>query len=127
MTHARLAAWLFGAYAMLLVANAVFYGSWSGDTSEVPRLLMRVAGIGLIAFGLWRRVGWVWWVGVVVGTVLGLLGLASVGLAALSGLFAERPYPVIDYAVFLASSTVLLGAVFTLLLPSGRAAFRKAA
>ena len=127
MSHVRLAAALFAAYGLLLLANGVLYFSWSGDTSEFPRLFVRVAGVVLIALGLWRSARWAWWFGVFAGAFLGAIGLVSLGLAASTSLFADRPYPIVDYAVITASAAALLSAFILLLLPQSRAAFRRAA
>jgi hypothetical protein len=81
----------------------------------------------LIAIGLWRIGRWAWWFGVFAGGLLGAIGVVSVGLAVSTRLFADRPYPIVDYAVITASAAALLSAFILLLLPQSRAAFRGAA
>ena len=125
----RAAALLLLAYGVLVVANAILLqtaGGWR-DLPEHPRALLRLAGTGLLAWGLHGGRRWAWW------TALGLGGLwtALAGVAAV--LFAVSdarlllPYPRLA-AAFVALSMLLLGAALALLLsPSARAYFRRGA
>jgi hypothetical protein len=126
MSTLRAAAMLFLVYATALLANASLYTSWSGDRSEWPRLLIRLVGLGAVAWGLWRRERWAWWLGVLLGGAFAAFGIVGLWAAHSTGLLDARPYPAADYAFFVVSIVALLSAVVLLLLPRSRAAARPA-
>lgn len=121
MSYLRAASWLLFLYAVLLTANALTYLAWSGDTSELTGLAVRVAGVSAIAVGLRNGARWAWWFGIVAGSLLGIFALAAVALAWHLELFVNRPYPLMDYAVVTACGVGLIGAVVLLLMPGARA------
>jgi hypothetical protein len=124
MTTLRLAAVLFLVYALALVCNAALYISWSGDTSELPRGIVRVVGVSVVAVGLWRARRWAWWIAVILSGLLFVLGVTAL---ISSGVLDSRPYLIADYVFFFVSLGALLGAVLALVLPGSRAAIRGAA
>lgn len=67
----RLAALLIVAYGVLMVLSAVVTKSGWGweDAGSVPRALRRLAGCGLVAYGLLKARRWAWWAAVVMGAL----------------------------------------------------------
>lgn len=124
MATLRAAAVLFLVYAAALIANAALYTWWSGDRSEWPRLFIRLLGLGAVAWGLWRRERWAWWLGVLVGSAFAAFGVVGLWAAHTSGYFASRPFPAADYGFFGVGIAAVAGAVVLLLLPRSRAAMR---
>lgn len=120
----RVAALLFVVYAVMVIANGLVQQSsptWA-RVHEYPRLLLRVASCGLIAYALMRRISWGWWGAVLFGgfwaggSVALLLMIARAGTWDRAG--ATMP-------LFMAGTAVVIGpAVVLLLLPASRAAFR---
>ncbi len=126
MKTVRLAAGLLIVYGVVVLLNAFLYTYWSGDAGGLPRAAIRAAGVTLVAFGLWKAHRWAWWVAVVFGSVLFVLGAVGFGIIVSSGVLESRPYPIADYAVFIISLGALLGTEVALLLPGSRAAIRHA-
>lgn len=124
MTTLRLAAAFLLIYALALAFNAALYISWSGDSSELTRVLVRIAGVALVSAGLWQAKRWAWWIAVVAGGVLLALGVLGVITLVRAGIIDSRPYPVADYLFFAISLGTLLGSVLCLLLPKSRGAIR---
>ena len=120
----RIAVVLILVYGCVLLANGLFYFSWSQDTSELPRMFVRVFGIALVAYGLWSSAKWGWWLGLVFSGIFTLLGIA--GLIALFGtdLLDSRPYPTVDIVVFVISILALAGTFVCLISGTARAAIR---
>lgn len=127
MRTLRLAALLLVLYAVAVLANALFYLSWSGDASDMPAALARVAGFILLGVGVWQRRRWAWCAAMVLGSLLALAGLAGVVVGHRAGMFDGRPYPAVDYAFIGSSLLALVGAVVALALPRSRAALRRPA
>ncbi|HET7874991.1 MAG TPA: hypothetical protein VFN71_05650, partial [Methylomirabilota bacterium] len=69
------AAGFFLIYGIAVVVNAATTQGWTGwiEAGSVPRAVLRLAGAGLVAWGLLRGVAWAWWVGL----ALAILWLAS--------------------------------------------------
>jgi len=127
MRTLRIAAGLVLLYALLLLLNGLFYLYWSGDASEVARMLVRIVGSALVAYGLWIAARWGWWLGIIFTGVLSLFaGVALLGAVA-GGMLEGRPYPTVDLLFFILSATALLLAFLLLVLPSSRRAVRTAA
>ncbi|HYR09913.1 MAG TPA: hypothetical protein VEQ60_19220 [Longimicrobium sp.] len=120
----RVAALLFVVYGVMVIANGLMQQSspeWS-RVHSFPRLLLRVASCGLIAYGLMQRLRWGWWGGVVFGGFWAMGGAAVVLMIARAGTW-ERMGPTMP--LFLAGTAVVLGAAVVLLLqPASRDAFR---
>lgn len=120
----RVAALLFVVYGVMVIANGLVQQSsptWS-RVHAFPRLLLRVASCGLIAYALMQRLRWGWWGGVVFGGFWALIDAYLVLMIARNGawdrLGATMP-------LFMAGTVVVLGAaVVLLLLPASRHAFR---
>lgn len=111
------------AYGLLLAGNTVLYWSWSGDSSEAPRVVVRLVGVTLLSFALARRQRWAWWLTVVasgLGAILGAVGGAAI---IFSGGLAHRVYPTVDVVVLALTPLLLIGVLVCLLLPSTRALF----
>lgn len=120
----RVAALLFVVYGVMVIANGLVQQSspeWS-RVHAIPRLLLRVASCGLIAYALMQRLRWGWWGGVLIGGVWALMGAALVLMTARAGAW-ERMGTTMP--LFLAGTVVVLGAAVVLLLqPASRDAFR---
>lgn len=127
MNPLRTAAVLLALYGAAVLGNAVFYASWSGDSSELVRAVIRAAGMAVIALALLQGWRWAWWAGVVVAGAFGVFGVVGLLAARASGFFAARPYPAADYAFFGISIAALLGAFGVLVSRKGRSALRPAA
>lgn len=112
------AAGFFLIYGIAVVVNAATTQGWTGwiEAGSVPRALLRLAGAGLVAWGLLRGLAWAWWVGL----ALAIIWLAS-GLAPL--VVMERGdvqwlQPSSDQ-IYLVVSLLSLVLAITLLLTSG--------
>jgi hypothetical protein len=112
-------------YGVAVVLNAIMMQSETGwiAARDFPRALLRLFGTGLIAWGLWRRARWAWWLG---------LALAAFWLTAgaLAILVFERGdvhwLPPSGFQIFLVISLLCLGGSLALLLsPSARQVFRR--
>ena len=125
MKMLRIAAALVLLYGCVVLTNGLLYLSWSGGTSELIRMLVRVIGTALVAYGLWSSTRWGWWFGMFFSGILALAGI--VGLAALFATDAldNRPYPIVDIVVFVVSIFALCGAFVCLLTGSARVEVRK--
>lgn len=127
MNPLRTAAVLLAVYGAAVLGNALFYTSWSGDSSELMRAVVRAGGMAVIALALFQGRRWAWWAGVAVAGVLSVFGIAGLLAAHASGSFAARPYPAADYAFFAISIAALVGAFCVLVSRKGRSALRPAA
>lgn len=126
MKSVRLGAVLLMVYGVVVLLNAALYTYWSGDPGGFPHAAIRAGGVILVAVGLWKAHCWAWWVAVVLGSALFVVGALGFGIIVSSGVLESRPYPIADYAVFIISIGALLGAELALLLPGSRAAIRRA-
>ena len=112
-------------YGCVVLVNGLLYLSWSGDTSEVVRMLVRVFGTLLVAYGLWSSAKWGWWFGIVFSGILALAGIAALGVLLATDILDSRPYPTIDIVVLVISILSLSGALVCLLTGSARAGVRR--
>lgn len=128
MKGLRLAAGMFLAYGVLVLGNAILYYSWSGDAGDLPRVIIRLAGVGLLTYGLWNAERWAWWLTLLMSLFWGITGIAALGLmAAADFLVLEgRPYPTLDIIVLITQMALLVGTAVALLLPKNKAALKKA-
>ncbi|HEX2211730.1 MAG TPA: hypothetical protein VHG93_28845 [Longimicrobium sp.] len=121
----RLAALLVVAYGVMVVANALVLQSsagWQG-ANEFPRALLRLAGCGLIAYGLMQARSWAWWVAVVLGALWALMGAAAVVMLSAADAWERTGSGAAP--VFMVGMVLILGAAVGLLLrPASREAFR---
>jgi hypothetical protein len=122
MRSLRIAAVLFVLYSVATLVNLAFYVSWSGVADPVPRAVIRVVLLTLIAAGLWRRQRWAWWLGVLGAGWLVIGGVITIVSGRLGTLAERRPYPTVDYTYFIIGFAAALGGLLLLLAPSGRAA-----
>jgi hypothetical protein len=118
------AAGLILAYGVLAVANALTMQSQAGwgEPWALGRGLLRLLVSGVIAWGLFRRARWAWWVGLgwsVFGLVLGASRMLVVERGDIHWLAPSRAQLLLG--VMLLS---LGGAIALLITPSARAAFR---
>ena len=120
----RIAALLFVVYGVMVIANGLVQQS-SPEFARVhafPRLLLRVASCGLIAYALMKRLRWGWWFAVVFGGVWAVTGAAIVLVAVRAGTWERLG---LAMPLFLAGTAVVLGAAVVLLLQrASRDAFR---
>jgi len=111
------------AYAILLAISALFFhwccGEWGG-TLEVIRLIIRILLSLLVAAGLWSGQRWAYWLGLIGGILLALLGMLVVTLIFKFGIIDSQPYPQIAKAFFVSFCLTPAGAALLLLSPSGR-------
>lgn len=121
----RLAALLVLAYGVMVVANALVLQSragWQG-ANEFPRALLRLAGCGLIAYGLMQARSWAWWVAVVLGALWALMGAAAVVMISAADAWERMGSGAAP--LFMVGMVLILGAAVGLLLrPASREAFR---
>jgi peptidoglycan/LPS O-acetylase OafA/YrhL len=66
---------LFLLYGIGMVVNAAQNQGWTGwvEAGSLPRALLRLAGAGLVAWGVFQGAAWAWWVGLALA-VLWLAG-----------------------------------------------------
>jgi hypothetical protein len=107
-----------------VVVNAVVMQSSAGweESRDFPRALLRLAGCGLIAFGLMQARRWAWWIAVVLGAFWAVMGVAAVAMVSAAGAWdrmgASTPVLLLGMAGLLAVAVALL------LQPASREAFR---
>lgn len=125
--NVKLAAALFLVYgvAAVLNATAVQSGAGWGGTGEIPRAILRLAGSGLIAWGLLHGARWAWQLGLALAAFWLVMGAVAV-------LIIERGdvhwLPPSGFQLVLTVSLLCLGLALALLLtPSARAVFRRPA
>ena len=124
MRALKVAASLVATYGIVVLGNGLFYSWWSGDSSEMLRMVVRVLGSGLVAYGLWTRAKWGWWCGVLFSGLLSLIGALALAAAFLTDLLESRPYPTVDLLFFFTALAVLAAAFVCIMLPESRDAFR---
>lgn len=115
---------LYGVVALLNALTMQGEAGW-GEPWALGRALLRLLISGLIAWGLFRRARWAWWVGLgwsVVGLCLGASAMLVFEMGDLHWLAPSRAQ--LPLGVMLLS---LGGAIALLISPSGRAAFRPGA
>ena len=126
----RAAAIILAVYGVGVLLNATIQQNEIGwDSIELrgfSRAVLRCLGMCLIAWGLFKRVRWAWWSGVllpaffvVVGSVVLVVSLMVSGATVL---YAMSPRFVLGLSVVFAALTC---AVILLLTPSRRGAFRR--
>jgi hypothetical protein len=113
----------YGLWVVWRATQAQIAAGWV-NADDYPRALIRLAGMGLIAFGLIRRQRWGWWLGVSVPVLLLLAliggGMVAYSLAGGAGLASIATMaPDLHVAIVL-----LLISVILLLLPASREVFR---
>lgn len=121
----KLAAALFLAYGAAVVLNATVIQSadtWVADRG-LPRALLRLLLTGLIAWGLFHRARWAWWLGLVLAAFWIAAGALAVLVLEHGDVYWLPPGRI---QVLLVVSLLCLGLAFALLLsPSARTVFRR--
>lgn len=120
----RIAALLFAAYGLMLMAQALLLQSAAGweQANDFPRALLRLAGCGLIAYALMQGLRWGWWAAVLLGGLWTVTGAAAVLMLTAGDGWSRLPA---GAPVFLVAFVAILGTAMALLLqPGSRAAFR---
>lgn len=127
LKRVRLACALLVVYGLLVVANALALQSIGGweDWRDFPRALLRLGGMLLFAWGLWRGERWAWWGAVGLGVVWLVTGIGVLTMAWLMVGAVDLPMRGFAKAILLVAATLLAVAVGLLLTPAVRAAFRK--
>jgi hypothetical protein len=120
----RTAALLLLAYALIVLANGFFYLSWSKDGSDLPRMFVRVGGMVVIAYGLWRSTKWGWWAGLLFAGIFSLLGLVGFMSLLATGQLSTRPYPLVDVTAIGLSTLALVGTFICLVSGKARSVVR---
>ncbi|MGH7446890.1 MAG: hypothetical protein ACREK1_11730 [Longimicrobiales bacterium] len=115
---ARTASVLLLIYAGLVLASAVHWQMQGPDAvpRDLFRAAVRVAGIVLIALGLFRGARWAWWAGVVFAgfwLLMGAVGVMALVIAASRGTATGISMP---SALFMLAALAVLGTGWTLLL-----------
>lgn len=123
----RTAAILLVCYGIAVVGNALVWqaaGDWQ-DASDFPRALIRLAGTGLIAWGLMQRSRWAWWAGILFpGFWIASAVLALVAYMALVDADGPSQFPPAFAGFMVVSVAILTWAVGLLLTRQVRDAFR---
>jgi hypothetical protein len=124
-TSVKLAAALFLLYGAVVLFNATVMQSEAGWTMSpgLPRVVIRLVGVVLIAWGLFHQARWAWWLGVV-------LALFWLGTGVLATAVLERGdvywLPPSGFQIPLAVSLLCLGLALALLLsPAARRVFQR--
>ena len=127
LKRVRLACALLVLYGLIVVANAVALQSLAGweDWREFPRALIRLAGMLLCAWGLWRGERWAWWLTVGLGLVWLLTGIGVLVMAWLMTGDVQLLMPAFAKVVLILAAGLLAAALGLLLTPPVRAAFRR--
>src|SRR3712207_8157492 len=65
---------------MAVVVNAGLTQGWTGwvEAGSLARALLRLAGAGLVAWGLMQGAAWAWWVGLALAILWLIAGLVPV-------------------------------------------------
>jgi peptidoglycan/LPS O-acetylase OafA/YrhL len=123
----KLAAALLVLYGVAVVLNATVIqneGGWAAPR-DVPRAIIRLAGTGMIAWGLVHRARWAWWLGVILAAAWLVAGAVAVLVVDRGDVYWLQPS---GFQVFLMVSLLCLGLALGLLLsPSARRVFRRPA
>ena len=114
MAH-RLPPLLLVAYAVLLVASRLLHPSGSGDSGGMTGVLVQALGSLLLAYALWKRARWAWWVGAVFCGTLSLLGVVGLWITLTVNSPAGLSHLALGIAIF-ATATLLLLASFVILI-----------
>jgi hypothetical protein len=115
---------LYGIAALLNAATMQAQSGW-GEPWALGRGLLRLLIAGLIAWGLLRRMGWAWWLGLlwsVFGLVVGASAMLVIEAGDLHWLQPSRGQLLLGVTLL-----SLGGAIALLLSSSARAAFRPGA
>ena len=111
---------LYGLVALLNALTMQSQAGW-GEPWALGRALLRLLVSGLIAWGLFRRAAWAWWIGLgwcVIGVGLGAAAMLVFESGDIHWLRPSRAQ------IPLGAMLLSLGIAFALLItPSGRAAF----
>ena len=120
------AALLFALYGVAGVVNAADMQNWTGvEAGSIPRAALRLAGAGLVAWGLWRGAAWSRWMGLALALLWLVSGLAPVVVVDEGDMHWLPPS---GDQIFLTVALVSLSvAILLLLTPSARAYLRQAA
>ena len=116
---------LFLVYGIAMVVNAAQSQGWDGwvESGSLPRALLRLAGAGLIAWGVWQGAAWAWWVGLALAVLWLVGGLVPVVVMERGDLRWLEPS---GHQIVLAASLLSLALAITLLLtPSVRGFLRR--
>ena len=118
------AALLFALYGVAAVLNAAAMQNWTGvEAGSIPRAALRLAGAGLVSWGLLRGSGWSWWMGLALAILWLVSGLAPVVVLDRGDMHWLPPSA---DQIFLAVSLVSLSlAILLLLTPSARGYLRR--
>ena len=125
----RAAALLLLLYGVLVVAGAVLLHTMGGgvDAADFVDALVRLAGMGVLAWGLLRRRRWAWWISVLLGGLWIVLAVFAVVVFATTDARDLLPLPTLSVSFMAGSILLLAGALSCLLSPSARAFFRRPA
>jgi hypothetical protein len=115
---------LFALYGVAVVVNAAAMQNWTGvEAGSIPRAALRLAGAGLVAWGLLRGAVWSWWIGLALAILWLVAGLVPVMVLDRGDMHWLEPS---GDQIFLAVSLVSLSlAILLLLTPSARAYLRR--
>ena len=118
------AAALLGVFGIAVTVNALLAQGFSGwtEVANIPRALLRLAGAGVVAWGLWRGASWAWWLGLALAILWLIGGLAPV-LVVEQGDMHWLP-PSRGQLVLAVSLVSLVCVIGLLLTPSARAYLR---
>lgn len=116
MTALRVALVALLLYALTGVVATVLYVQAGATPRELSVGLIRLAGMLLLAWGLWRQQLWAWWFVVGVAAVAALLGIAGIVIGVGEGVALGAEVQLIVSAIL---ATVVVAA---LLMPGARAA-----
>lgn len=124
----RVAAALLVLYGLLVLLNATVLQVAAGwqDVPDYARAVVRLLGMGLLAWGLMHRRRWAWWLSVGLASFWALMGGLAVGFLSLSDGWEALPHPTFSVGFMIVSLGLLLGAIRLLLSASTRAVFNAA-
>lgn len=118
-------------YSLVLLLHAALGEDIIGEDriepEGVPRAVIRVLTTSLIAGGLWKRARWGWWMGVLLPSLLVLMGVLTFPAylrfrATAPDVPMPRPLPLVIMTFVAQTVSVVL-----LLTPTSRRAFRRPA
>lgn len=116
----RLAIYFFIAYGCTVAINALYYIYWSGgDYSEFSRAAVRIFGVAIICYALFKKNKWGLWIGIGLSAIISLGALISIP-SLYNTTSVLYSYPLVSKIILTLSGVFGLCSLIFLLHPKSR-------